>query len=931
VTQTDRITPISGFPEWLPHERLAEQEILGRIRRLAELYGFVPIETRAVEPVERLTDQGETSKEIYTVQRLQGDGDGTADLGLHFDLTVPLARYVQEFRGRLRFPFKRYQIQKVWRGERPQEGRYREFYQADLDVVGDGSLSLHFDAEMPLLMHELLSALPVPRATVLVSNRKVLDGFGRALGRADTADVVRTLDKLDKIGRAGVRDALRDEVGLSDKEADRWLALAAIRGSDPSFVDEVRALGVTDELLDEGLDELATVIGAGASLPSGAVVADLHIARGLAYYTGTVYESVIEGHADLGSICSGGRYDDLASGAGGRLPGVGISVGVSRLLGRFLGGGALSMRRPAGTRRTSPRRCGHATSPRRSSTSPCASASRSATPTAAACRSCGSPASTATRAACATCARATRCRPTPTRGRRPPTTCTRGCAWPTTPGRDRPPTHARRSRPRRPLGSPTMVEPADPRLPLRDPPWVDDSFTRRVRALLRTAPLHDLEANKSLREGDWSPYDLRGLGLAAIDTVIDHMGLELGATADQVRDRLVVLARMAAPQRPAAEARRVADAVLAGLLNDRNRREAFVVGCSDWSGRAHRRATVAFKLLEEVEAPDGTVVLRATDEAVNLFVGALDRDIADAQAAAEAVLASQVTRGRLDQAVHTARAARLRSIQFANKVRRVLDTTRHDIRQVDWRRDVPDLLSEALAHLAERLEVERHLLTTIRGLIGSGDAGPAGATLLDLVEDCQVRHLELHSLLLRARTTFLDEQERQRFAVTADVRAADIGEQLLQPLLVAPATSATAAGVQFLRAVVGPVQPRPLRLVDLADSLLAPRRVGDEQADDGGPQLVDDGGDRRFTPTQWQAAGALLDPGAVEHGVRLSALLSAARTVDAETAELVALSALHAFAPEDDETPVRASDDGTDLDDPDFGGRDLLVHGLSPT
>jgi histidyl-tRNA synthetase len=361
VSQKAKITPLSGFPEWLPHQRIVEQQLLDRVRRLAELYGFVPLETRAVEPIEHLTHQGETSKEIYTVGRLQGEGErqraggrgqhsegerqraGDADdeLGLHFDLTVPLARYVQEFRGKLLFPFKRYQIQKVWRGERPQEGRYREFYQADLDVVGDGTLSLHFDAEMPGLMHELLSAFPIPRATVLVSNRKILDGFGRGLGRHDTTEVIRALDKIDKIGPQAVRELLRDQGGLPASEAERWLGLARIRRSDTSFVAEVQALGVTDDLLTQGLDELATVMDANRDLPPGSVVADLHIARGLDYYTGTVYESLIEGHEDLGSICSGGRYDDLASSASGDLPGVGISVGVSRLLGRFLGGGML--------------------------------------------------------------------------------------------------------------------------------------------------------------------------------------------------------------------------------------------------------------------------------------------------------------------------------------------------------------------------------------------------------------------------------------------------------------------------------------------------------------------------------------------------------------------------------------------------------------
>ncbi|MBW3604355.1 MAG: histidine--tRNA ligase [Actinobacteria bacterium] len=348
MSQRAQITPLSGFPEWLPEQRIVEQMLLDRIRRLAELYGFVPLETRAVEPLEHLVHQGETSKEIYTVGRLQDEG-ATADLGLHFDLTVPLARYVQEFRGRLRFPFKRYQIQKVWRGERPQDGRYREFYQADLDVVGDGELSLHFDAEMPAIMHELLAALPVPTATVLVSNRKVLDGFGRGLGRDDTTGIIRALDKLDKIGADGVRELLCGEVGTTDGEADRWLALAEIRSPDLDFVDAVTALGVSDDLLTRGLDELTTVVAASASLPRGAVVADLHIARGLDYYTGTVFESTIAGHSDLGSICSGGRYDDLASGGGHPLPGVGISVGVSRLLGRFLGGGQLRASRATPT------------------------------------------------------------------------------------------------------------------------------------------------------------------------------------------------------------------------------------------------------------------------------------------------------------------------------------------------------------------------------------------------------------------------------------------------------------------------------------------------------------------------------------------------------------------------------------------------------
>ena len=473
---------------------------------------------------------------------------------------------------------------------------------------------------------------------------------------------------------------------------------------------------------------------------------------------------------------------------------------------------------------------------------------------------------------------------------------------------------------------PVMVDTATPRLPITDPPWVDDSFVRRIRALLRTGPLHELDASKSLRDGDWSPYDLRGLALVAIDTVIDHMGLEYGATAGQVRQRLTQLAQQSAPDRPYEESQRVAEAVVSGLLNDRRRREAFTMTYSDWSGRAHRRAEVAFKLLEEVEAPDGTIVLRATDEAVNLFVGALDRDIEDAQTAAEAILASQLRRGRLDQAVHTARAARLRSIQFAARVQRVLDTTRHDIRQVDWSNDVPDLLAHALAHIDERLEVERHLIATVRELFTTGDAGPSAATLLDLIEDCQVRHLELHALLLSARTTFLEEQERQRFAVGIDSRAVELGEQLLQPLLAQPRTVARPVAARFLRAVAGPPPPRPVRLVDLVEVLLQPRRGSeDDDVTDDAPELVAGTDDSRYPADAWEIADEVFSAAAVPGGVRLSELLDMARRLDPRVTELVALSALHAFAPEDDPPRLRALDDGTPLHDAEFGGGDLLV------
>ena len=334
-----RPSGLSGFPEWLPEGRLVELDVLDTVRRVFELHGFTPIETRSFEPIDVLLRKGEIDKEVYAVRRLHADDD-EASLALHFDLTVPFARYVVENAGRLHFPLRRYQVQKAWRGERPQEGRFREFTQADIDIVDIDSLAPHHDAEMALVMAEVFASLPfVPRATILVNNRKVLEGFYRGLGIADTAAVLRAVDKLDKIGPAKVRSLLVDEAGVDGESADRVLALAAIRGSDAGFVEEVRALGVSDPLLDEGLAELAAVVEAARRTRPGAVVADLHIARGLDYYTGTVYETLIDGYESFGSVCSGGRYDSLATDGRTTYPGVGISLGVTRLVSLLLGRG----------------------------------------------------------------------------------------------------------------------------------------------------------------------------------------------------------------------------------------------------------------------------------------------------------------------------------------------------------------------------------------------------------------------------------------------------------------------------------------------------------------------------------------------------------------------------------------------------------------
>lgn len=336
-----RTPSLSGFPEWLPQERVVEQHVLDTLRRVFELHGFGSIETRAVETVGQLLRKGEIDKEVYGLSRLQDDEDaaGKQDpnaLALHFDLTVPFARYVVENAGYLAFPFRRYQMQKVWRGERPQEGRAREFTQADIDVVGDGELPFRYDVEIVLVIAEALSALPIPEFRLRVNNRKLSEGFYRGIGLEDTAGVLRGIDKLEKIGAAKVAELLQSELGATPEQAEAALKLATIQTLDTSFVEQVRALGVEHPLLEEGLTELEQVVAAASLRAPGKVLADLSIARGLDYYTGTVVETVLVGHEQLGSICSGGRYESLATKGNRTFPGVGLSIGVTRLVSRIL-------------------------------------------------------------------------------------------------------------------------------------------------------------------------------------------------------------------------------------------------------------------------------------------------------------------------------------------------------------------------------------------------------------------------------------------------------------------------------------------------------------------------------------------------------------------------------------------------------------------
>ena len=347
-----RPRPLSGFPEYTPEQRIVEQYVLDRLRETFELHGFASIETRAVEPLDRLAKQGEIDKEVYVVQRLHAPPDAAAELGLHFDLTVPFARYVLENAHQLSFPFRRYQIQKVWRGERPQEGRFREFTQADIDIVDTPNLAEHHDVELPLVtlqaLERLHTDLGLPPVLMRVNNRRLAQGFYRGLGIADTAAVLRQVDKLDKVGPDTVAARLVEQ-GITDIQAKACIQLAGICTADASFVDQVRGLGVSDPELDAGLELLAAVVDTAARHVPGRLVADLKIARGLDYYTGTVYETELVGFEGWGSVSSGGRYDALASDGRTSYPGVGLSIGVTRLLAPLFARGLLTASRPVPT------------------------------------------------------------------------------------------------------------------------------------------------------------------------------------------------------------------------------------------------------------------------------------------------------------------------------------------------------------------------------------------------------------------------------------------------------------------------------------------------------------------------------------------------------------------------------------------------------
>ena len=328
-----KMTPrtLSGFMELLPAPQQQMERIMEILRKTYSLYGFTPLDTPVIESSEVLLAKagGETEKQIYRFQK------GDSDLSLRFDLTVPLAKYVALHYNELSFPFRRYQIGKVYRGERAQRGRFREFYQADIDIIGDGKLDITNEAEIPSIIYQTFSTLGLKRFQIRVNNRKILNGFYALLGLTEkSADVMRTVDKLDKIGPEKVKTILVEDFAVSEADADEILKFIAIKGTNEEVLAALDGYTGRNEMFDQGLSELKTVVGylAAFGIPAENFAVDLTIARGLDYYTGTVYETTLLDHPEIGSVCSGGRYDNLAEFyTDKQLPGVGISIGLTRL------------------------------------------------------------------------------------------------------------------------------------------------------------------------------------------------------------------------------------------------------------------------------------------------------------------------------------------------------------------------------------------------------------------------------------------------------------------------------------------------------------------------------------------------------------------------------------------------------------------------
>lgn len=321
---------LTGFMELLPKEQILFNSMYDTIREVYESFGFLPLDTPVIELSEVLLAKagGETEKQIYQFKK------GDNDLALRFDLTVPLARYVAQHSGDLAFPFKRYQMSKVYRGERPQKGRFREFYQCDIDIIGNEELDLVYDAEMPAVIYNVFKKLDFGGFTIRINNRKVLNGFFEEIGLSDKiSDILRNIDKIDKIGKEAVAEELK-ELEIDDDKIAKIIEFIEVDGNDDEKIAKLRAMGISNEKFLEGVSELEAVVSylRQFGIEEDYFEIDLKIARGLDYYTGTVYETVLKDYPKLGSVCSGGRYDNLTEYyTNQKLPGIGISIGLTRL------------------------------------------------------------------------------------------------------------------------------------------------------------------------------------------------------------------------------------------------------------------------------------------------------------------------------------------------------------------------------------------------------------------------------------------------------------------------------------------------------------------------------------------------------------------------------------------------------------------------
>ncbi|MGW7577976.1 hypothetical protein [Streptomyces sp. NPDC054765] len=467
-------------------------------------------------------------------------------------------------------------------------------------------------------------------------------------------------------------------------------------------------------------------------------------------------------------------------------------------------------------------------------------------------------------------------------------------------------------------------------------PAADEGLARRLRALACTAPLHDLDVRKANLAGEYGVYAMAEVALAVIDLVTLNMDFDTGADHEEIVAKVLPRVAAQAPRRATGEHERVARWVLENLINvgsvDRGFRAVY--GTFDTKGQYVRR-DYDFKLIEEVPSAGGTVFLRATDEAVNVLVGALDTDVTSAQIAAEVKLEVLINRGRLADAQLAAEQARYRTVQYAETLRRTLDATRRNVRAVDWLETVPDMINEALDHVADRYRHENAILTNIRKArdeTEEPDHKRRAAELVDIVKDCIRRHTQLQSRLLEAGPLFRAEQDRQAFATPAARSGLDLYGQLVAPLLPLPAEQAIRVTDAFFAHGTGLRTPSAVRVGDLVEVLLTPpverEHLGAEMPE---PDLVATPDDSRFSEAQLDAAMTLLDLPA-DAPRRLSGLLAEARLGDPELPYLVALLAVHAASPpvgtayrQGEQQLLFAVDDGTELTDPEFGGADLIV------